>query len=56
VAIDIEGLREPVVVRFEMTAEEPLPRLGEMTPWIAWPAGAILLFGVHQWLVRRKAR
>jgi hypothetical protein len=52
----IEGLREPLEVHFEMEAGEPLPRLWEMAPWIAWPAGVILLFCVQQWLMRRKAR
>jgi hypothetical protein len=52
----IEGLREPLEVHFEMEASEPLPRLGEMAPWIAWPAGVILLFCAHQWLMRRKVR
>ncbi|HEY7313150.1 MAG TPA: hypothetical protein VH643_27625 [Gemmataceae bacterium] len=51
--IIIEESRGPVEIHFEMGAEEPLPRLGEMWPWIAWPAAAILFFGVHQWLVRR---
>lgn len=54
VAIFIEGLREPLQAHFEIEAEEPLPRLGEMAPWIVWPAGVILLFIVHQWLMRRK--
>jgi hypothetical protein len=53
VEIVIEGLQQPLVAHFAIEADEPLPRLGEMTAWIAWPAGAILLFLVHQWLVRR---
>jgi hypothetical protein len=56
VVIIVEGLREQIEVQFEMEADEPLPRFWEMTPWIAWPAAAILLFCVHQWLVRRKSR
>lgn len=56
VAIAIEGLREPLEVHFEMEADEPLPYMGELAPWIAWPAAAILLFGVHQWLVRRRSQ
>lgn len=54
VHILIEGLPEPIEVSFTMEAGHPLPRLGEMAPWIAWPVLAIALFGVHQWLVRRK--
>jgi hypothetical protein len=55
-AIIIEGLREPIEVGFAMEADASLPRVWEMTPWIGWPAAAVLLFCVHQWLVRRKAR
>ncbi len=56
VAITVEGLRERIEVQFDMEAGEPLPRFWEMTPWIIWPAAAVLLFCVHQWLVRRKAQ
>jgi hypothetical protein len=56
VEIVIEGLGEPIKASFAMEAGQPLPRVWEMTPWIAWPALAIVLFGVHQGLVRRKAR
>ncbi len=52
--IIIEGLPEPVRVRFEMEAAEPLPTSLEWWPWIGWPIPVILLFGLHQWLVRRK--
>jgi hypothetical protein len=55
VEIVIEGLREPLRVHFEMEAEEPLTGLADLGPWIAWPAVAILVFALHQWLVRRKA-
>jgi hypothetical protein len=56
VTINVEGLGEPVEVHFEMEADEPLPRVWEMTPWIAWPAVVVLLFVVHKWLVQRKRR
>ena len=52
----IEGLREPIKVSFAMEADKPPPQVWEMTPWIAWPALVMVLFGVHQWLVRRKLR
>jgi hypothetical protein len=55
-AIAIEGLREPLEVHFDMEVGEPLPRLGDLALWIAWPAAAILLFCVHRWLVGKKAR
>lgn len=56
VEIEIEGLAEPIQVSFAMEADQPLPHVWEMAPWIAWPVLAIALFCVHQWLVRRKAR
>lgn len=56
VEIAIDGLREPCNLSFSMEVDQRLPRLWEMAPWMAWPALAIALFGVHQWLVRRKER
>jgi hypothetical protein len=56
VEVRIEGPRGTAVVRCEMEADEPLPRWLEVWPWIAWPAAVVVLFGVHQLLVRRKAR
>jgi len=37
-------------------AGEPLPPWLRLAPWIAWPAGVVLLFGIHQFLVRRHGR
>jgi hypothetical protein len=56
VGIVIEGLREPVQVNFDMEADESLPRVRELAWWIGWPAAAVLLFCVHQWLIERKWR
>jgi hypothetical protein len=56
VAVRIDGPREPVEVSFEMEADEPLPRVWEMAPWIVWPIGAILLFLVHKRFVWLKSR
>ena len=56
VVIRIDGRSEPVEVAFEMEADEPLPRVWELGPWIAWPIAAILLFLVHKRLVWLKER
>lgn len=56
VALVLDGLGEWGELSFEMVVDEPLPRLWEMAPWIAWPGVAILLFLMHQGLLRRKAR
>jgi hypothetical protein len=54
VAIKVEGLPDPVEVHFEMEADQPLPHVWEIIPWIAWPIIVIVLFFVHKWLVHRK--
>jgi hypothetical protein len=54
VAIKVEGLPDPVEVHFEMEADQPLPHVWEIIPWIAWPIIVIVLFFAHKWLVHRK--
>src|SRR5207244_7568896 len=39
VEVQIEGLREPVRVEFEMEAAERLPTWRTLWPWVAWPGG-----------------
>jgi hypothetical protein len=51
--VQVDGLREPVVLGCELEAAEPAPRGLEMWPWICWPALVIALFGIHQWKGRR---
>lgn len=40
----------------ELDVGEPLPSWVELAPWIGWPAAAIVLFAIHQWLARRRRR
>jgi hypothetical protein len=56
VTITVKGLREPIELHFEMEADQPLPRVREMIPWMAWPVVVVLLCFVHKWLVQRKQR
>jgi len=42
-------------IGFELEAAEAAPRWQALWPWLAWPAVAILLFGVHQGLVRHRS-
>jgi hypothetical protein len=56
VVVIVEGLREPIEAHFEIVADQLLPHVWELLPWIGWPVAAILLFFVHQGLVRRKSR
>jgi hypothetical protein len=54
VEIAIEGPHGPARVRLELEAAEPLPRWLALWPWLSWPILVIILFGVHQLLVRRR--
>jgi hypothetical protein len=50
--VAVEGPQGPARLRFDVEAAEPLPRWLALWPWLAWPAGVIVLFVVHQCLVR----
>jgi hypothetical protein len=52
--VSVDGVLGQAQVRFDLEAAEPLPPWLAMAPWVGWPILAILLFGVHQLLVRRK--
>jgi hypothetical protein len=54
VEVAVEGPHGPALLRFEVQADEPLPRWLELWPWFAWPALAVAFFGLHQVLVRRR--
>jgi hypothetical protein len=56
IEVRVDGSLGPARVRCEVEAAGPLPRWLEVWPWVGWPVLAILLFGVHQRLVRRRAR
>jgi hypothetical protein len=55
VEVAVEGEHGPARVGFEVEATEAAPRWLALWPWLGWPAVAIVLFGVHQVLVRRAA-
>jgi hypothetical protein len=50
--VSVDGALGEARACFEVNAAEPLPSWLVMWPWVGWPAVAILLFGVHQLLVR----
>ena len=54
VEVAVEGPRGPALFRFDVQADEALPRWVELWTWFAWPALAIALFGLHRVLVRRR--
>jgi len=54
--VHIDGDLGEAQVTFELQAAEPPLKWLAMWPWVAWPFLAILLFGIHELLVRRKTR
>jgi len=52
--VQVEGLHGLAAIGGDVEAGPALPRWQELWLWIAWPAVAVALFGIHQVLVRRK--
>ena len=55
-SVHVDGALGKAQVHFDFEAAEPLPQWLSMWPWLGWPVLVILLFGIHQCLVRRKSR
>ena len=56
VDVTIEGTHGPARVRFEVEAAESPPYWLALWPWLSWPALAIVLYCIHQLLVRGRRR
>ncbi len=56
VEVSIDGTLGEAKVSFDLEAAEPLPSWLTVWPWIGWPLLAILLFCIHQLLVRWRSR
>jgi hypothetical protein len=54
--VSIDGSPGEAQVLFELQAAEPLPHWFALWPWVGWPVLAILLFSIHQLLVRSRSR
>ena len=54
--LHIDGDLGEAQVAFDLNVAEPPPKWLAMWPWVAWPVVVILLFSIHQLLVRRKSR
>jgi hypothetical protein len=52
--VSVVGARGEARVHFELEAADPLPAYLVLWPWFAWPVVVILLFSIHQFLVRRR--
>src|SRR5262245_40059981 len=52
VEVSVDGPLGDANVGFEMEAAEPLPKWLAMWPWFSWPAIAILLFSVHELVLK----
>jgi hypothetical protein len=50
--IEVE-VEKSAPVGFDVEVAEPAPSWHELAPWVAWPIVPIVLFAVHQGLVRR---
>ena len=53
--VQVEGVHGLATIDGELETAAPLPRWRELWPWIGWPALAIVLFGIHQVLARRRS-
>jgi hypothetical protein len=51
----IDGPLGTAEFAFDVEAAKPLPKCLAMWPWLSWPVLVILLFGIHQLLVKRRA-
>ena len=54
--VSINGALGKARVDFELEAAKPLPPRLTIWPWLAWPVLVVLLFSVHQFLVRGRTR
>jgi hypothetical protein len=52
----VEEAGAKVTVPFDLDAAEPVPPWLPMAGWVAWPLVVVLLFCVHQLLVRRHGK
>jgi hypothetical protein len=55
VQVYIIGARGTTHAGFEVEAAEPLPPALTVVPWVGWPLLVIVLFVIHQFLVRWKS-
>ena len=51
----IDGPNGHAEAACQVEAAEPWPQWLTLVPWIAWPVIPIMLFGIHQILVRRRS-
>jgi hypothetical protein len=56
VEVAVHAPGHSVQVKTELEVGSPLPSWIDLGMWIGWPLGAIMVFGIHQVLVRRKVR
>lgn len=54
--VEIEDSGERATAQFQLPVEEPLLFRSTLGLWIGWPGVAVLLFGIHEWLVHRRQR
>jgi hypothetical protein len=52
VEIEVQGPERSASVEADLEVEPPMPAGLDLAFWIGWPAGVIVLFGIHRRLVR----
>jgi hypothetical protein len=56
VEVEMGAPENPARIGAEIEVGPPLPSWIDLGMWIGWPAGAIVLFTIHQYLVQRGNR
>ena len=54
--VSVAGAQGEAQVHLELEAADPLPACLALWPWVAWPVVVMLLFSIHEFLVRRRSR
>jgi hypothetical protein len=54
VEVVVQGYDQPTAIDFEVAVAKAVPSWVNLSLWIGWPFAAVLLFGIHQVLVRRQ--
>jgi hypothetical protein len=54
IEVAIAGRQGTTNTAFDLEVLEPLPAWIDFAGWIGWPAGAVVLFALHQVLARRQ--
>lgn len=54
IQVMVQGSDPPLPIELEVVVAGAMPSWVDLSLWIGWPAVAVVLFGIHQWLVHRR--